>query len=127
DAGAATSHTDVSEGSISLLLGSAALFVGPRFAAGPIAVSFGPTGALGLVRMKGQSTSLIANEATFLVATAGGRAALAAPTSHVLRVLVYAEGGLTIRHLDATVDGAPAAGISGPYIMIAAGLKFGPG
>jgi hypothetical protein len=127
DAGAATSNTDVSAGRIDLLLATGALFVGPRFAAGPIVVSFGPTGALGLVRMKGQSTTLIANEGSFFVATAGVRAAIEAPARHVVRAFGYAEAGLTIRHLEAEVDGAPAAGISGPYIMFAAGLKFGPG
>ncbi|HEY7372774.1 MAG TPA: hypothetical protein VIF57_11480 [Polyangia bacterium] len=127
DAGAATSNTDVSAGSINLLLASGALFVGPRFAVGPIAVSLGPTGALGFVRMKGQSTSLIPSEGTFLVGTAGLRAAIEAPARHAVRAYGYAEGGLTIRHLEAEVDGAPAAGISGPYIMFAAGLRFGPG
>jgi hypothetical protein len=128
DAGAATSHTAVNVGSIDILLGSAALFVGPRFAAGPVVVSFGPTGMLGVARMKGQSTStdFAGDEGSFLVATAGARAAVEVPAAHVVRAFAWAEAGLTLRHLDADVDGRPAAGISGPYIMVAAGLRFGP-
>src|SRR5262245_5184673 len=127
DAGAAANRTDVDAGNISILLASAALFAGPRFTAGPVIVSFGPTGALGWAWIKGQSdTAARAGEGSGLVGTAGIRAAVAGPTAHVIRLFGHVEGGLTIRRLDADVFGQPAAGISGPYLMVAAGVAFGP-
>jgi hypothetical protein len=128
DAGAATNHTAVSIGSVSILLASAALFAGPRFDAGPVVVGFGPTAALGWARIKGQSTdpSVGAGEGTGLVATAGVRAAVEGPAGHLMGLVGWLEAGVTVRRLDADVQDQPAAGISGPYILLAAGVKFGP-
>jgi hypothetical protein len=129
DAGAATSDTQVSVGSVSVLLASASLFVGPRFAPGPVVVGFGPAGALGWARIKGESdmSGVVPAEGSNLVATVGVRATIEAPTPHRLRGFAAAEGGLTVRWLDAAVLGQTAAGISGPYLMVALGVRFGPG
>jgi hypothetical protein len=129
DAGAATSDTQVGVGSVTVLLASASLFVGPRFAAGRAVVGFGPTGALGWARVKGQSdmSGVVPAEGSNLVATAGIRATIEAPAPHVVRAFACGEGGLTVRWLDAAVLGQTAAGISGPYLMIALGVRFGPG
>jgi hypothetical protein len=129
DAGAATSSTQVSVGSVSVLLASASLFAGPRFAAGPVIVGAGPTGALGWARIKGQSdmSGVVPSEGSNLVAMVGLRATVEAPAPRLVRAFACAEGGLTVRWLDAAVLGQTAAGISGPYLMIALGVRFGPG
>jgi hypothetical protein len=128
DAGAATSRNDFSVGEVSVLLASGALFAGPRFVAGPVVVSVGPTGALGWARITGQSSTadIVAGQGSGLVATAGLRAAIEGPVGHVIGLCGWLEGGLTVRHLDADVLGAPSAGIAGPYLLIAAGVRFGP-
>jgi len=129
DAGADTSRTQFDVGDVSVLLASAGLFAGPRFAAGPVVVGVGPTGALGWARITGQSsaTDVVAGQGSGLVATAGLRATIEGPIGHVIGLCGWLEGGMTVRRLDADVLGAPAAGIAGPYLLIAAGVRFGPG
>jgi len=60
------------------------------------------------------------------VSTVGLRAAAEGPASSAIRLLAYLEGGLTVRHLEADVNNQPAAGVSGPYFMLALGARFGP-
>src|SRR6266498_302317 len=55
DAGASASRKDVSLGELSILLASATVFAGPRFALGPVIASVGPAGTLGWARISGQS------------------------------------------------------------------------
>src|SRR3954467_11274897 len=50
DAGASASRKDVSLGELSILLASATVFAGPRFAFGPVIASVGPAGTLGWAR-----------------------------------------------------------------------------
>jgi len=129
DAGAAFSRTDVNGGSVDILLASATLFAGPRFALGPVGASVGPAGTFGWARISGQSgdPAVGTGEGAALVATIGLRAAIEAPAARMFRAFGYVDGGMTVRRLDAIVDGEPAAGISGPYLMLAAGVRFGPG
>ena len=129
DGGAGFSRTDVSDGTVDVLLASATLFAGPRFAFGPASVSVGPAGMLGWARITGQSgnPAVGRGEGAALVATIGARAAIEAPAARLFRAFGYIDWGMTARKLDAIVDGEPAAGIAGPYLMLAAGVRFGPG
>jgi hypothetical protein len=128
DAGAAANRTDVYQGELSILVASAALFVGPRFVRGPVITSVGPAAALGWARIKGQSDvpNIVPASGSNLVSTLGLRAAAEGPASGVIRLFGYAEGGFTLLGLDAKVLGQTATGVSGPYLMLAAGVRFGP-
>jgi hypothetical protein len=128
DAGVAASHNDVSLGELSILVASATLFAGPRLVLGPVIASFGPAATLGWARIKGQSemSDVLQRDGWGIVSTVGLRAAAEAPTASIIRLLAYVEAGLTVRRLDADVNGQPAAGISGGYVILAAGVRFGP-
>jgi len=44
----------------------------------------------------------------------------------VLRIFGYLEGGGAVLGLNANVAGQPAIGMSGPYGLLAVGVRFGP-
>jgi len=128
EGGAASSSTQVDLGDLSIFQAAGSLFFGPRLVLGPVIASAGPAGTLGGARVEGQptTTDAMAASAWGLIATAGVRAAAEAPAGGAIRVAGYVEGGYTIRHHDATVNKQPAAGISGGYLLVALGLRFGP-
>jgi len=128
DAGAATSRNEVNLGDLRILLASATLFAGPRFVLGPVIASVGPAGTLGWARIEGQSgmSGVFGRDGSGLVSTVGLRAAAEGPASSSIRLLAYLEGGLTVRNLEADVNNQPAAGVSGPYFMLALGARLGP-
>jgi hypothetical protein len=128
DAGASASRKDVSLGALSILLASATLFGGPRFALGPVIASVGPAGTLGWARISGQSdlASVAATSGSNVVGTVGLRASAEGPAARIVRFLAYVEAGWTVRWLDADVNGQTSAGISGAYLLLAAGFRFGP-
>jgi len=128
DVGAAASRSDVSLGEVSILEGSAGLFAGPRFLLGPVIASAGPAATLGGAQIVGRSTlsGVTPRTGWGLVSTAGARAAAEGPASGSIRVFGYIEGGYTIRRLDAIADGQQVAGIAGPYLTLAIGVKLGP-
>jgi hypothetical protein len=128
EAGAASSRTEVAIGDLSIFQATASLFVGPRLFLGPITASAGPAGTLGWARIEGQptTTTTMAISDWALISTAGLRAAAEGPVAGVVRVLGYVEGGYTLRYFDAKVNDQTAAGISGGYLLVALGLRFGP-
>ena len=128
DAGAATSRNEVSLGELRILLASAALFAGPRFVLGPVIASVGPAGTFGWARVEGRSgmPDIVVRDGSGLVSTLGLRAAAEGPASSGIRLLAYVEGGITVRSLEADVNNQPAAGISGPYFILALGARLGP-
>jgi hypothetical protein len=128
DAGASASRKDVSLGELSILVASATVFAGPRFALGPVIASVGPAGTLGWARISGQSdlAGLAATSGSNVVGTVGLRAAAEGPAATIVRLLAYVEAGWTVRRLDADVNGQTSAGISGAYLLLAAGVRFGP-
>jgi len=89
---------------------------------------FGPAAALGWARIKGQTdmTGVVPASGSNLVSTLGLRAQAEGPGSSVIRLFGYVEGGFTLLGLDAIVFDQPATGVSGPYLMLAAGVRFGP-
>ena len=128
DGGPSASHKDVSLGELSILLASATLFGGPRFALGPVIASVGPAGTLGWARITGQSamTGVAGTSGSNVVGTVGLRAAAEGPATTIVRLLAYVEAGWTVRWLDADVNRQASAGISGAYLLLAAGVRFGP-
>ena len=128
DAGAATSRNEVNLGDLRILLASATLFAGPRVAIGPVIASVGPAGTLGWARIEGRSgmAGVLVRDGSGLVSTVGLRAAAEGPASSAIRLLAYLEAGLTVRSLEADVNNQPAAGVSGPYFMLALGARLGP-
>jgi len=128
DAGAATSRNEVSLGDLRILLASATLFAGPRFVLGPVIASVGPAGTLGWARIEGASgmPTVVVRDGSGLVSTVGLRAAAEGPASSSIRLLAYVEGGLTVLSLEADVNNQPAAGVSGPYFILAVGARLGP-
>ena len=128
DAGAATSRNEVSLGDLRILLASATLFAGPRFVLGPVIASVGPAGTLGWARIEGQSgmPTVVVRDGSGLVehgrpSRRGGRTRIERhPPARLL------EGGITVRSLEADVNNQPAAGVSGPYFILALGARLGP-
>jgi hypothetical protein len=132
DVGAAATSSrqtmgDVS-GDVSILLASASLFVGPRFALGPAVATFGPAASLGWASIKGRSDdpTVINGEGGRVVSTVGVRVGIEGPVPRVLRIFGYLEGGGTVLGVNADVAGQPAIGASGPYGLLAVGVRFGP-
>jgi hypothetical protein len=128
EGGAASNSTEVDLGNLTLFEATASLFVGPRFVLGPVIVSAGPAGTLGWARIEGQPTTTAAMAISdwALIGTAGLRAAAEGPAGAAVRLFGYAEGGTTLRWFEADVNNEPAAGISGGYLLLALGLRFGP-
>ncbi len=128
DAGIAVSHNDYSAGSVDITLVGATLSGGPRFTLGPIALDAGPAIGFGRAWIKGQSDSpdVVSGSGSGFVSTLGVRVGIEAPATSSLRACAIVEGGGTIRRLDANVGGEPGAGIAGPYLMLAVGVRFGP-
>jgi hypothetical protein len=128
EGGAASNRTVANLGDLSIFQATASLFVGPRFVLGPVVVSAGPAGTLGFARIEGQPT--VTNTTAIsdwdLIGTAGLRAAGEGPVSGAVRLFGYVEGGYTIRHFEAEENFRTIAGISGGYLLVAAGLRFGP-
>jgi len=128
---AATSSTqtmgDVS-GDVSILLASASLFVGPRFALGPTVATFGPAVSLGWASIKGRSDdpTVINGEGGRVVSTVGVRVGIEGPVPRVLRIFGYLEGGGAVLGVNADVAGQPTIGASGPYGLLAVGVRLGP-
>jgi hypothetical protein len=129
DAGASASRKDVSLGELSILVASSTLFGGPRFALGPVIASVGPAGTVGWARITGRSNMPVVagTSGSNVVGTVGLRAAAEGPAATIVRALAYIEAGWTVRWLDADVNGQTSAGISGAYLLLAAGIRFGPG
>jgi hypothetical protein len=128
DAGIAVSHNDYAAGSVGITLVGATLSAGPRFALGPVTLDAGPAIGFGRAWIKGQSDdpNVVPGSGSGFVSTLGVRAGIEAPATSSIRGCAIVEGGGTIRRLDANVGGQPGAGIAGPYLMIAVGVRFGP-
>jgi hypothetical protein len=128
EGGAASNSTEVDLGNLTLFEATASLFVGPRFVLGPVIVSAGPAGTLGWAHIEGQPriTGAMAVSDSALIGTAGLRAAAEGPAGAAVRPFGYVEGGYTLKWFEADVNDEPAAGISGGYLLLALGLRFGP-
>ena len=107
-----------------LLAGNAEL--GPRFLFSHFALDVGICGSLGWVWMSGHTNDPAGqpSSGSALVGGAGARLAIDLP-AHPRRpnLRAFVEGGGMIHGADATVNGSPAASLTGGYVV--AGLGFG--
>ena len=127
DLGAAGGRRQVSLGRIDVTTASAALALGPRFATRTLAFDLGAVGQLGWAWIDGEAgqAGVTAGSGSGLIAAVGGRAAVAAPASRSLRFRLVVEAGGVVRRLTGDQNDATAAGISGAYVRLGAGLETG--
>jgi hypothetical protein len=128
DGGVAASRDDVTLGELSILEATGTLFAGPRFSPGPLITSVGPALTAGWARIKGQSemADVAATSGSGVISTLGLRAVVEGPATLVVRPLAYVEAGWTVRWLDTNINGQTSAGVGGTYLLLAAGVRFGP-
>jgi hypothetical protein len=114
-------------GRIDTRFAGASLAAGPRFVRGPVACDLGLGGEVGGARVDGQAaTAGVATAArSALVAAAAAHAGVEAPTGGTLRVRARLQVGRTLRSLIADIDGRPAAGLSGVYVLLGVGVTMG--
>jgi len=102
------------------------LSAGPRLALRHLIVDLAACGRFGWVWMAGQTgqANAVASSGSAPFASAGGRLGIFLPTAaEVSHLRAFVEAGAMIRGLDATVNGATAAGLTGGYLLF--GLGFG--
>jgi hypothetical protein len=113
-------------GDVRTQLAAGALTAGPRFSVKRSILDLGATARFGWAWMSGHATGagVTTGSGSAPVASVGARLGIFLPTqagvSHLRAML---EGGAMLRGLDATVNGATAASLSGGYLLI--GLGFG--
>ncbi len=120
-----TGDPSVALGDVSTGLLSLALTAGPRFSLGRVVVDVGATGRLGWCWMGGHVTdpNAIPGSGSAVVASAGGRVGILLPTAaRVSHVRAFVEGAAMIHGLEAEVNGAAAAGLSGGYLLFGLGM-----
>jgi hypothetical protein len=113
-------------GDVRTQLLAGALTAGPRFTLRRAIVDLGATGRFGWAWMSGHATGAgaVTSSGSAPVASAGARLGVFLPTSaRVSHLRLMVEGGATLRGLEATVNGATAASLSGGYVLI--GFGFG--
>jgi hypothetical protein len=124
---AAAGERQFDVGRVAIQSFGAGLVAGPRWTTGRFTLGAGLAGALGWARIAGQAAAPD-------VAAGSGAALTAALRAHVdaslslargLSVRGLVEGGAMLRGLDATVDGAVDAGLSGATLVVGLGLGFG--
>ncbi len=105
---------------------AATLAVGPRLTLGHLVVDLAACGRFGWAWMAGNTSdaNAVASSGSAPVASAGGRLGIFLPTAaKVSHVRALVEAGAMIHGLDATVNGATAAGLTGGYVLL--GVGFG--
>jgi hypothetical protein len=121
----------VALGDVPTTLLAVALTVGPELHAGRTRVALGLSGTAGWAHVAGNAaapagTGVATATASALVTAVGARTAVDVPLGATgawsLRALV--EGGAMLRGLDAQVNGAPAARLSGAYVLGGLGLGW---
>jgi hypothetical protein len=129
DADATAGSRSVDVGAVDVRLVHAAASVGPRFAVGRAVIVPAATAGLGWAWVAGRASApgVSAGSGSGLVATAGVRVALEAPTSRSLRAHVSIEAGETLRRLTADVNGTATTGVSGPYGIVGVGVSVAMG
>jgi hypothetical protein len=104
---------------------AAALTAGPRVALGRVVLDLGATGRLGGCWMSGHITApnALPGSGSALIGSAGGRLGMLLPTAAgVSHLRAVVEGGAMIHGLEAEVNGAPAAGLAGGYLLVSVGF-----
>jgi hypothetical protein len=113
-------------GEIEVRLLGFGLTVGPRFSMGPLRTEMGPSLEIGWGWVHGRSGRpdvRVGSGGGFIV-SAGGRVGIEAPAGAALRVRAHLEAGAALRGVTGDVNGAPAAGATGGYLLIGVGAAF---
>jgi hypothetical protein len=102
-------------------------FAGPRWTRGRASVSPGLAATVAWARVVGHADAPDVIEGSGSGPTASVRARVAGAlfAGHALSLSAFVEAGYVVRAFDATVDGARAAGVSGPTILFGLGFAFG--
>jgi hypothetical protein len=125
DLGYLRGDPSVTYGDVSTTLLAAGLTVGPRFSLGRVILDLGATGRLGWCWMGGHVTApgAVPGQGSALVGSAGGRVGILLPTAaRVSHVRAFIEGGAMIHGLEAEVNGATEAALSGGYLLFGLGM-----
>lgn len=128
DLGANDARAQQDLGQLSLRSASLGFGLGPSFATHAGAVDLGLHGELGWGWVRGQTTvpDVQARAGSGAISTVGLRASFEGPPAWRARPVVALEGGGVVRSLTAEVDGHPAEGIAGFYVLCAVGLAVSP-
>ena len=124
DLDAAAGDRQVNLGTVHVLALGGGLAVGPRFDLGPAALDLDLCGDIGWARIAGQTAEpgVGTGAGSGLVATVGARIGMEAPAGRSIRLGALIQAGAAARGLTGNVDGVPAAGISGAYILVVVGV-----
>jgi hypothetical protein len=124
DLGASQARAPGALGTVWLRSASAGLGLGPRLAAGSMAVHLGLRAELGYAWIRGETAlaEVRTGSGSELIANLGLRLALEAPARGRLRPGLALEAGGILRGVKADVDGQPVAGMTGYYVLVALGI-----
>ena len=126
DVDAMAGDPSVALGNVSTRLLTGTLAAGPRLYVGHLIIDVAACGRFGWAWMAGQTSdaNAVASSGSAPFASAGGRLGIFLPTAaRVSHLRALLEAGATIHGIDATVNGATAAGLTGGYVLV--GLGFG--
>jgi|SRR6185312_6074433 len=118
--------SSVAFGDVDTDLLALALTAGPHWSVGRLIIDLGATGRFGWAWMRGHPNVAgpTGGSGSAPIASAGGRLGIFLPTrAGVSHVRALVEGGAMIRGLEAIVNRATAANLSGGYLLL--GLGFG--
>jgi hypothetical protein len=105
------------------------LFAGPRWLTGPLIVSPAIVAAVGWVHIDGSpgGPGVVGHSGDGVAAALRARLLFSWTLGRSLMLRALVEGGWAVKPFDAYVDGARAAGLSGPSLVAGLGLAgFGP-
>jgi hypothetical protein len=123
-----TGENSYADGRVELFSVGGGLFTGPRWAWRRATLSPGLVATIAYTQIAGRPASAEVKGTTDASPTIAVRARVAANflTGRTLSLSALAEGGVVIRKFDSTVNGAQAAGIAGPSVVVGLGITFGP-
>jgi hypothetical protein len=123
----ATGERRYDVGQVALWSLAAGLVAGPRWVSGRVSLEPALVGALGWAHIAGRAgeAGVSAEAGDGLTAAVRARLAVGFALGHATSVRVLVEGGFMARGFDATVNGARAAGLSGPSVVVGLGLERG--
>jgi len=121
---AAFGERDYALGQVDVLSLGGGLVAGRRWPKGRFALEPGLVGALAWSRVSGEAgeAGISARAGSALTAAVRARLAAAALFVRVVEVHAFVEAGWVVRALDANVEGAGAAGLSGASLVLGVGL-----
>ena len=126
---AAAGGRDYDVGRVALQSFGVGLVAGPRWTTGRLTLCPGLAGALAWARIEGTAgaSDVVAGSGSALTAAVRAHVDASARVGRQLSLRALVEAGTMVRAFSATVDAAPAAGVSGISILVGLGLGLGSG